>query len=67
MIEAIVDMGRKPQFMCTDGETGVRNSGLFKQHFDENKITVHCTRSYPAFAERFIGTFKAMLYNRNKT
>ena len=29
MIESIVKMGNKPQLIYTDGETGIRNSGLF--------------------------------------
>ena len=56
MIESIVKMGRKPHVIYTDGETGIRTSGLFQKYFTENKITVHYSRGHPVFAERFIGT-----------
>ena len=59
-------MGHKPQVIYTDGETGIRNSGLFQQYCTENKITAHYSRGHPAFAERFIGTFKSMLDKRIK-
>ena len=66
VIESIVKMGKKPQVIYMDGETGIRNSKLFEKYFTENKITVHYSRGHPAFAERFIGTFKAMLDKRIK-
>ena len=66
MIESIVKMGHKPQVIYTDGETGIRNSGLFQKYFTENKITVHYSKGHPASAERFIGTFKSMLEKRIK-
>ena len=61
MIESIVKMGHKPQAIYTDGETGIRNRGLFQKYFTVNKITILFSRGHPAFAERFIGTFKSML------
>ena len=33
MIESIVKMGHMPQVIYTDGETGIRNSGLFQKNF----------------------------------
>ena len=60
MIESIVKMGHMPQVIYTDGETGIRNSGLFQKYFPENKFTVHYSRGHPAFAERINGTFKSM-------
>ena len=35
MIESIVNMGHKPQVIYTDGETGIRTSGLFQKYFNE--------------------------------
>lgn len=64
MIEPIVNMGKKPLLIYTDGETGTRNSGLFQKRFNDNQITVHYTRGHSAFVERFLGTFKAMLDRR---
>ena len=61
MIESIVKMGHMPQVIYTDGETGIRNRGLFQKYFTVNKITILFSRGHPAFAERFIGTFKSML------
>ena len=61
VIESIVKMGKQPQDIYMDGETGIRNSKLFEKYFAEKKITVHYSKGHPAFAERFIGTFRAML------
>ena len=66
VIESIVKMGRKPHVIYMDGETGIRNSKLFEKYFAENNITMHYSRGHPAFAERFIGTFRSMLDKRIK-
>ena len=66
MIESIVKMGHKPQVIYTDGETGIRNRGLFQKYFTGSKITVRYSRRHPTLAERFIGTFKSMLDKRIK-
>ena len=66
VIESIFKMGRKPQVIYMDGETGIRNSKLFEKYFAENNITMHYSRGHPAFAERFIGTLKSMLDKRIK-
>ena len=33
MIECLAKMGKPPQIAYTDGETSIRNSGLFQQYF----------------------------------
>ena len=40
-----------------DAQTSVRYIGLFQKYYNDNMRTVHSTRSQPAFAEQFIGTF----------
>ena len=64
MTSAVVKMGKPPKIVFTYGETGIRNSDLFKKYVDEHHITIHCTRSRAAIAERFIRTFKDMLDKR---
>ena len=76
MIECFAKMGKTPQILYTNGETGIRNSGLFQKYFDEHKITVHFTRTHPVFAERLLGPSQPCLvrglilekngYNNNK-
>ena len=65
-IECMNKMGKPPKVIYTDGETGIRNSGLFQKYFDENHITYVATKSHPIFAERMILTFKTMLDKRIK-
>ncbi|MFM7858708.1 MAG: hypothetical protein ACKO96_44005, partial [Flammeovirgaceae bacterium] len=43
MIEPFATMGKPPQVVDTDGETGIRNSGLFQHYFNHRNITVHST------------------------
>ena len=66
MIESIVKMEKPPQIIFSDGETGIRNSGLFQKYFAKHTITVLETRGHLAFAERLLGTFKSMLDTRIK-
>ena len=40
-----------------DAQTSVRYIRLFQKYYNDNMRTVHSTRSQPAFAEHFIGTF----------
>lgn len=65
-IECMNKMGKPPKVIFTDGETGIRNSGLFQKYFNENKITYVATKAHPIFAERMILTFKTMLDKRIK-
>ena len=59
-------MGHKPEVIYTDGETGIRNSGVFQKYFDENYITYIPTKTHPYFAERMIRTFREMLDTRTR-
>ena len=61
--EAIQKMGEKPQIIYSDDEKAIASSE-FKQYVDEEGIELYRTRNHPAFAERFIRTFKDMLFKR---
>ena len=63
IMEGINKMGKKPELVYSD-EEGSLNSGVLKEYFDKEKIETHQTRTHPAFAERFIRTFKSMLFKR---
>ena len=63
IMEAINKMGKKPELVYSD-EEGSLNSGVLKEYFDKEKIETHQTRTHPAFGERFIRTFKNMLFKR---
>ncbi len=63
IIESLQRMGRKPKIIYTDDEAALSTSAL-KTYFEEQKITHYITRKHAAFAERFIRTFKGMLYKR---
>ena len=41
----------------TDGQTVLRQSGLFHKHRGADSITVDYTKHHPAFAERSMSTF----------
>ena len=51
-------MGKPPEVVAMNGETGARNGGMFNTYFDEHHITIHITKSLPTVAEICIGTFK---------
>ncbi len=63
IIESFTQMGKKPELLYTDGETSF-NSYALQEYYEEQKIKHYITRKHAAFAERFIRTFKAMLYAR---
>ena len=63
IMEGINRMGKKPELEYSD-EQGSLNSGVLKEYFDKEKIETHQIRTHPAFAERFIRTFKDMLFKR---
>jgi hypothetical protein len=56
-------MGKKPEIIYTDDE-GALHKPSIQDYFKENKITHYITRNHAWFAERFIITFKSMLYKR---
>jgi hypothetical protein len=63
IFESIVKMGKKPELLYTDGETGFDTYAL-RDYYKEQKIKHYITRKHAAFAERMIRTFKAMMYAR---
>jgi hypothetical protein len=63
VLEAITKMGRKPEIIYTDDE-GALSSKAIITYLQQQKIKHYITRKHAAFAERFIRTFKNMLYKR---
>ena len=61
--DAIQKMGKKPDIIYTDDEKAIA-SGEFQSYVEEEGIKLYRTRGHPAFAERFIRTFKDMLFKR---
>ena len=61
--EALGKMGKKPKMIYTDDERAVAGED-FKDYVEGEGITLHRTRGHPAFAERFIRTYKDMLFKR---
>ena len=59
-------MGQPPKSIYKDGEAGIMNNGFVQKYLTGNNITFHYTRGHPAFAERYIGTFKSVLEKRIK-
>lgn len=62
-MEALQKMGKTPQIIYTDDETAITGED-FKQLIEDKGIEPYRTRGHPAFAERFICTFKDMLFKR---
>ena len=60
-IECTNKMGKPPKVVYTNGEVGVRNTGIFQKNFNDNHITYVAAKSQPIVAERMILTFKEML------
>jgi hypothetical protein len=56
-------MGKKPEIIYTDDE-GALHKPSIQTYFKDNNITHYITRNHAWFAERFIRTFKLMLYKR---
>ena len=62
-MEALQKMGKKPKIIYTDDE-GAIGGNDFKQYVKDEGIILYRTRGHPAFAERFIRTFKDKLFKR---
>ena len=62
-MEAVNKMGSKPKLIYTDDERAIASSE-FKQYVEDEGIELYRTRGHPAFAERFIRTFKDKLFKR---
>ena len=63
IMEGINKMGKKPK-MFYSGEEGSLYSKTIIEYLEHEKIEMHRTRGHPAFAERFIRSFKDMLFKR---
>ena len=62
-MEALNKMKEKPQLIYTDDERAIAGED-FKEYVEGEGIELHRTRNHPAFAERFIRTFKDKLFKR---
>ena len=63
IMEGINKMGKKPKMFYSD-EEGSLYSKTIIEYLEQEKIEMHRTRGHPAFAERFIRSFKDMLFKR---
>ena len=61
--EALHKMEKKPELIYTDDERAIAGDD-FKDFVEGEGIELYRTRNHPAFAERFIRTFKDMLFKR---
>ena len=62
-MEGLQKMGDKPKLFYSD-EEGSLYSKTVIEYLEGEKIEIHRTRGHPAFAERFIRTYKDMLFKR---
>ena len=63
LMEGMNKMGKKPKMIYSDEESSLKTE-MITSYLEEEKIELHKTRGHPAFAERFIRTFKDKLYKR---
>ena len=63
ILEGLQKMGDKPKMFYSD-EEGSLYSKTVIEYLEGEKIEIHRTRGHPAFAERFIRTYKDMLFKR---
>ena len=63
IMEGLEKMGDKPKMFYSD-EEGSLYSKTVIEYLEGEKIEIHRTRGHPAFAERFIRTYKDMLFKR---
>ena len=61
--EALKKMGKKAKIIYTDDERAIAGED-FKEYVEGVGIELYRTRGHPAFAERFIRTFKEKLFKR---
>ena len=62
-MEALQKMGKKPKMVYSDEEGSLMSSEI-QEFFKKENIQLHTTRGHPAFAERFIRTFKDAPFKR---
>ena len=63
IMEGLQKMGDKPKMFYSD-EEGSLYSKTVIEYLEGEKIEIHRTRGHTAFAERFIRTYKDMLFKR---
>ena len=63
LIEGLNKFDEKPQIIYSDDEKALSTDAM-KKYFQEQNIEHHITRGHANFSERFIRTFKDMLYKR---
>ena len=63
ILECVKQMGKKPEILYTDDEAAISSFAMI-EYQKEHNIKHYVTRNHAAFAERFIRTFKDMLYKR---
>ena len=63
IMEGLQKTGDKPKMFYSD-EEGSLYSKTVIEYLEGEKIEIHRTRGHPAFAERFIRTYKDMLFKR---
>ena len=63
LIECLHNMGHKPEIIYSDDETSLSTPAM-ETYFREHAIKKVITRTHAWFVERFIRTFKNMLYTR---
>ena len=63
IMKAIQKMGHKSKIIYSNDEKAIASSG-FQQYVEDEGIVLYRTRGYLAFAERFIRTFKNILFKR---
>jgi len=63
VLECLEKMGHKPEIIYSDDETALSTDAM-ETYFKEHRIKKVITRSHAWFIERFIRTFKDMLYKR---
>ena len=63
LIQCLHEMRHKPSILYTDAEPSLE-SPVIRDYLRQQKIKHYITRNHAAFAERFIRTFKALLYKR---
>ena len=65
VMEGMQKMKGKPETIYSDEECSLYNKTV-EDYFKEEGIELYRTRGHPSFAERFIRTYKDMLYKRVK-
>ena len=63
LFKAVNKMGKKPKIIYTD-EEGSFNSNYFQEYLKKVGISHLTTRTHPWYVERYIKTFKNLLYKR---